>query len=184
MTASITIPSRDVFADMTRQILGTHTEWDTPLHHFISLTWDGTALKPSTAVAITTDIHPRGHPRLMEIATRKELARDLPVPYAYALLHEVWAVALHPDASAAERAELDRAAQRRELDQHPDRYELAVVYCVDIHGRLWTASKQRGAEHDGVDEHFYGDPDHPHAPGGTLIRALRDCAALAKQART
>ncbi|MEX5637430.1 hypothetical protein [Parafrankia sp. FMc2] len=179
---SITIPSRAVFAGATRRILGMHDEWDTPFHHFISLTWDGTALEPSTVVAITTDIHPSGHPLLMERAARKELARDLPVPYAYAFLHEVWAVTLDPNASPAERDELDRVALRRELDQHPDRHELAVACCVDIHGRLWTATKQRGTEHDGIDEHFYGDPDT--APGGSFITALRAVADLAKQART
>ncbi|MCK9921624.1 hypothetical protein MXD61_06925 [Frankia sp. AgPm24] len=174
---SISIPSRRLFARAVRDLLDQHTEWDAPLYPFVSFVYDQGQIRPSTVNMISAVFDPNSFPVIMDGLVRDELATDLPTPYAYALLTELWIV-YSTAVSPGERARLRHQAATHQLGQHPGRVEVAWVTCADIHGRVWSASRRR--DNGEITERFVGDPDAADLPYDTELRAV---AALAKAAR-
>jgi hypothetical protein len=164
------IPPRSAFAGYARQVLEDHDEWDSP-HAFMTLHWDGEKLTCGAYVCIMPDVHPDRYPAMM-LETARESLRQNPgsPPYGYLLQCEAFAAAEPgPDATDGERRlwEADRVG--RTLHERPDAVESAVVYCADIHGRLWTAVKPR-KDPGAISESFY--PPGQTAVGGQFIRGL------------
>jgi len=170
----VSVPPRDLLAAKVRELIEMHGEWDS-LHQFVTLHWDGERLSYGTVALIDPHIHPDQYPPLMIRMARERLGEhpDDP-PYAYVLQIECFgAVDPGPDASEEERRRFDADRRGRTFYKRPDALEMAIAYCVDIHGRFWTAGKVRGKE-DRIEEHFY----RPGAElSGQFIRALKTVAA-------
>jgi hypothetical protein len=165
----VTTPPREAFAETARKIIEAHDEWDS-LHAFITLHWDGENLTPGTCAAIDPAIDPAEYADLMAGMARKELDENPQDPaYGYLLQIEAFGVTMPgKDASAEERLRFDADRLGRTFHQRPDATEMAIAYCADIHGRLWTATRRRGIA--GTEEQFH--PPGPRQPGGRLIHGL------------
>lgn len=166
----MTIPPRSAFAGYARQVLEDHGEWDSP-HKFLALHWDGGKLTCGIYVCIMTDIHPDQYPALMLKTAQESLVKcpESP-PYGYLLQCEAFSVTEPgPDASEEERRQYESDRAGRTFHERPDAVESAVVYCADIHGRLWSAVKLR-SDPDVISESFH--PPGQAAPAGQYITAL------------
>jgi hypothetical protein len=165
----MTIPSREIMAAKTRELIERHDEWDS-LHAFATLHWDDGQLRFGTVAMIDPGISPDQYPELMRKIAAGQFGKhpDDP-PYAYLLQIEAFGcVDPGPDASEEERRQFDVDRLGRTFHQRADAREIATAYCADIHGRVWSATKARGEE-DRIEEHFYGPGK---SLGGQFIRAL------------
>ena len=170
----MTVPSRDIMAAKTRELIERHNEWDS-LHTFATLHWDGKELRFGTVALIDPGITPDDYPKLMIKMARKEFEESPDDPaYAYLLQIEAFGVTgPGKDATTEERAQFDADRLGRTFHERADAVEIATAYCADIHGRFWAATKVRG-KGDGIEEHFY--PPGKEL-GGQFIRALYAVAA-------
>jgi hypothetical protein len=167
----VSVPPRDLFAAATRQVIEAHDEWDSP-HSFQTLHWDGTQLACRTFACIMPDIDPPGYPALMAgIAAEQRVKHPDDPAYGYLLQIESFGLAEpREDAPEAERERFRRARLTRTFHKQPDAIEMAVAWCADIHGRLWSAAKYRKPS-GAIEEHFY-PPHTPKRPGGRFIDGL------------
>jgi len=168
MTAA---PPRGPFAAVARKAVEDHDEWDS-MHQFVTFGWDGGKLSAHTAVVIDPAIHPDDYPAMLRDQVARENAAHPGRPsYAFLLQIEAHGVTGPAgDATDAERAEFEAARRTRTFHRLPQAREICVAYLADVHGRLWTAGKERGRE-DRLEEHFYGVLAADR-PGGQFIRAL------------
>lgn len=167
-------PPRDVFAAAARLAIERHDEWDAP-HAFETLHWDGAKLTTMTYACIMQDMPPARYPQVMAGLAREELEKH-PVDPAYGYLLQVESFGVSepgPGASEAEREQYERDRIGRTFHERPDAVEVCQSWAVDVHGRLWAATKRRGDESGYIHEVFY---QPGRAPGGHLIRALLDVA--------
>lgn len=176
----MSIPSRGALAEVTAGVITAHSEWDS-LHQFVTLNWDSEKIAPGVVVAIDPSIHPGRYPDLMSKAAldaiNDQQSKGRRTLYAFLLQFEAHTlITPSDDASDQEREQYNRDRLARTFHKRPDAVEACVAYCVDIHGRLWTAAKRR-PEPDEVHEHFYASP--AGAPGGAFVTALRAVAQLA-----
>ncbi len=162
----MSVPSREALAAITREAIERHDEWDS-LHQFVTWHWDGERLTPGTVAFIDPAMHPDTYPDTMMRLAAEERGKRLGA-YAFLLQIECFGVA-EPgkDATEEERAQFRADRIARNFRKRPDAIETAVAWCVDIHGRAWTAAKRRGRE--GITEHFY---QPGQVPGGQFMRAL------------
>lgn len=165
------IPPRSVFADYARKILQDHYEWDSP-HKFLSLHWDGEKLTCGSYVCIATDVRDDQYPVMMLRTARETIERQPgSPPYGYLIQIEAFAATKPgPDAPEEEhrRFEADRTGHK--IHKRPDAIESSVVWCADIHGRLWTAAKTRENPHV-IEESFY-PPGQTILGGGQFVTGL------------
>lgn len=165
----MTIPSREIMAAKTRELVERHDEWDS-LHTFATLHWDDGRLRFGTFAMIDPHIAPDQYPDLMRKIAAEQFGKhpDDP-PYAYLLQIEAFGVvAPGEDASDEERRQFDADRLGRNFHNRADAREIATAYCADIHGRVWSATKARDDE-GRIEEHFYGPGK---SLGGQFIRAL------------
>ncbi|KLL11560.1 hypothetical protein [Protofrankia coriariae] len=182
MTIRISIPTREVVSQATRQILADyHTDWDGP-HWVFSMAWNaGTGqLAPLTAALITNDVPPTTYPAHLARIASEEAAGGKQA-YLYMVMIEMWGVTVDPTADQAQVAQLKREHRARRLHLHPERMEIVSVFTADIHQRLWVTTKYRNRPDD-IQQQFYGDPDREQIPRGNMITAIRNAAAIAKAA--
>jgi hypothetical protein len=176
MTATTAVPPREMFAAEARRITEMHTDWDSP-HQFITLHWDGERVSYGTVAMITTDVHPTMYPGVMAGIAREALTgEDRANLYAYALQIEGYAV-VEPGSDATEEERRRFLADRvgRRFSERQDAVEIATTSCVDVHGRIWTATKRRDKPE--IDEKFWA-PDATDAPRGHLAEGLLNVARI------
>lgn len=176
----MSIPPRDALAEVVARFMTTHTEWDS-LHQFVTLNWDGEKVDVGTLAAIHTSFHPRDYPQVMSKialeAINDQQSSGKRTLYAFMLQFEAHAVVPPTaDATSQEQQQFQHDRLGGTFHQRPDAVEICSAYCVDIHGRLWTAVKRRPAPDD-IEQHFYAEPTG--APGGRFVSALRSIAQLA-----
>lgn len=162
-------PPRDVFAAAARKAIEDHDKWDAP-HSFETLHWDGEKLRTMTYLCIMTDVNPPDYPKVMARAASEELERNPEDPaYGYLLRLESFGVREPgPEASEAEREQYRRDRLARTFHERPDAIEACTAWAVDVHGRMWAATKTR--DNPGrIHEVFY---QPGRAPGGSAIRGL------------
>lgn len=162
-------PPREVFAAAARKVIEDHDEWDS-LHCFITLHWDGEKLRAGAFVAIDPGIDPAEYPALMVKAAAEQQQKHPEAPaYAYLLQIEAFGVTEPgPDAGEAEREQYDRDRIGRTFHKRPDAEESVIVWCADVHGRVWAAAERR-SEPGVIHEHFYAPGK---TPGGQMVRGL------------
>ena len=166
------IPPKEPFAAFTRKVIEDHDEWDS-LHHFLTLFWSDGELHVGTWAAIDPGIDPPKYELLMRKIALQEFEKEDEHAYAYLLQVEGHGVtAPGPGASLDEVAAFERARRERTFHQRPDAVEGAYAWCADIHGRMWSATKQR--DKPGVIEEMYFPPGE--GPGGQMVTALLQCA--------
>jgi hypothetical protein len=175
----MSIPSREVVAEVVARFVTEHTAWDS-VHQFATLNWDGEKIGVGTLAAIHPSIDPRNYPEVMSKtaldAINDQRSTGEQTLQAFLLQFEAHAVAAPAaGASAMERRQFERDNRERTFHRRPDAVEICGAYCVDVHGRLWTAVKRRPVPDD-VEQHFYASP--AGAPGGAFVRALRVVAQL------
>ena len=165
---------RDVMSAEVRAAIERHDEWDA-MHEFVTLHWDGEHLSYGTVGIIDPGIHPAQYGKLMAgLAAKQISAEPATLPYAYLLQIEGHGVLEPlPSASDEERAQFNRDRRERTFHKRADAYEFAQVWCADIHGRLWSATKRRDCPED-IQVRFYRPGA---APSGQLIEALISVAA-------
>jgi hypothetical protein len=174
-------PGSGALAAEARRMIEMHNgDWDS-LHAFATLHWDGAKFTVGTWCAIDTSFAPGDYAAIMEKAAFERL-REEPEnpPYAYALQVEAHVSTLPPGASAQERAQMSADLRAEKLHLRPGARECAEAWVADIHGRLWSARRFRGA--DGIEERHV--PAHAPAPGpavftGPLISVARTTGTLA-----
>jgi hypothetical protein len=161
-------------AAMVRKILGMHDEWDS-MHQFVTLHWDGERVTPGTVAIVDPAIHPTEYGKVMAgVAAERITGHPGDLPCAYLLQIEGFGVIEPaPGATDEERARFNRDRIGRTFHQRADAREFCQVWCADIHGRLWSATKLRD-EPDDIQVKFYRPGS---APGGQMIRALLSVAA-------
>lgn len=173
-------PQKDVAA-YVEQWLAARDGWDQP-HELISLHWRDGKIEVGTLSVIDTSMPPDMYPAVIAKAAREEIAAEsLQTLFAYLLVIEVHGVrALPDDASAAEREQFDRDRRERRFHARPDAEEIAVAWCADIYGRLWSSARRR-TDPDKIESHVYR-PGQPNTPGGQMIRALTVAATATSTA--
>src|ERR1700677_1640749 len=110
----MTIPSRDIMAAKTRELIERHGEWDS-LHTFATLHWDDGQLRFGTVALIDPHIDPGQYPELMRKLAADQFSKhpDAP-PYPYLLQIEAFGCT-DPggDASDEERRQFDADREGR-----------------------------------------------------------------------
>ncbi|GIH91984.1 hypothetical protein ACFFMN_33750 [Planobispora siamensis] len=166
---------QSILADYAARLLDTRTDWDIP-HEFHTLHWDGERLRTGTLTMIDPSVPPSAYPHLMASTSGKEAAEQCKAGertlYGYALIVEAHSVKEPADPSPEEAARFTRDRIERRFHERPDAVEIAGVHLVDIHDRMWVATRERASGK--VEHHFY--PDKDGAPGGPLIAGLRMAA--------
>lgn len=164
------VPPREPFAAACRKAVSDHDTWDSP-HQFVTFSWDGTGLRPNTVAMIMPDVHPDDYPAMLRKVVAEENAEPGPRAYAFLLQVEAHGVGEPPEDDDAEQAIFHVARRTRTFHRLPQAREICVAYMADVHGRVWTAAKERGREDEPVSESFYGVLAADR-PGGQFIRAL------------
>lgn len=170
------LPSRETMAAVTRQLIENHDEWDS-LHALITVYRDGpdgSAIRFGSMTMIDPRVDPADYPAVIEGRVADDAA-NMGGPYALMLQAEAF-MALSPkaDAPAEEKAQFDRDRENRTIHARPDADEVVSVWTMDVHGRVWSATKRRSDSR--VETHFFG-PDAADRIGGKFVTALRRALA-------
>ncbi|GII88235.1 hypothetical protein Ssi03_62250 [Sphaerisporangium siamense] len=175
-------PHRDLIAGIVDRQLLDRTGWDMP-HELITLLWDGENIAFGTVAVIDTTIHPSMYSDVMMKLAHEAISDQVersepPTLYGFMLAVEAHAVATpKDDAPAAEHAQFQRDRLGRTFHQRPDAVEIASIWCVDVHRRMWTAMRRRPAPQV-IEREFFPDVATPtgRVPGGTFVAGLRAAA--------
>lgn len=177
----LTEPDAAAMAAEARRMIEMHGgDWDS-LHAFATLHWNGEKFSVGTWCAIDTGFAPGDYGKIMEKAAFERIQQEPEnPPYAYALQIEAHVSTLPPGSTAGERARVSADLRAEKLHLRPDARECAEAWVADIHGRLWSARRFRGA--DGIEEHYL--PAHAQVPApreftGPLVRVARVTGILA-----
>lgn len=174
---SLPTPPQNAMTALVRDILTQHTTWDAP-HQFAGITWDGTEPRIAVLGMIDPAIHPTDYPgmitRLAGSCIRQQ-DRTAPTLTAYALQIEAYMVVQPKEMTAQEAAQFDRDRRNRTFHQRPDSVEQAMVMCVDMAGRFWSATKRRDRPGD-VAEVFEPSLRARGAMTGAFVEALSAAA--------
>ena len=165
---------RDVMAAEVRALVERHDDWDS-MHQFVTVHWDGAKVSYGTVGIIDPAIHPADYGKVMaELAAHRIADEPDRPPCAYLLQIEGFGVTEPPpSASDEERARFNQDRQDRTFHERADAIEFCQAWCADIHGRLWSATKERSRPGH-VEVKFYRPGN---APSGQLIRALLSIAS-------
>lgn len=160
------IAPKTALAAFTRDQVADHDEWDSP-HAFMTLHNIDGEIKVGMYAMITPDFPPDQYKRAitgmaLDFLRRYDADDDvmatddgkLPPPCAYLLQIEAHIAIIPPDASKADREQLDRDADNRQIHARPDAVEICNAVCADVHGRVYMATKRRDTGE--VDEQFSG----------------------------
>lgn len=173
-------PPRDVVAEFVASQLAQRDGWDQP-HLFAGIhAAEGDKLTVSTLVGIHPSIHPTSYPDLLAGAAGKivgEQPEQAPDLLGFLLEFEAHVVVAPADPTSREAEDFARDRAERRFHQRPDAQEVAAVYFIDVHRRMWVATHYRSTGQ--VRNTFYPDFGAPEAPGGSFVRALGLCAAAA-----
>ncbi len=158
---------------LTRKMIEDHDEWDA-LHALLVIgpdSDDGTCVR--AYFAIDPAIDPGEYPALIKAAARESAAKGAP-PYALLLQIEAFGAALPPDASPEDKAQFEADRANRAIYQRADAVEAVWAWTVDVHGRMWSASNNRGQ--DRIEEHAYEPGDR--VASGRMIAAMLNALRL------
>lgn len=162
------VPPKQALAAAARKAIELHDGWDKP-HSFEILRWDENREHLITPhyTCIMTDINPVTQYAGLMISAVSGYLREHPdePPYAFLLTYEEHLVELEAGSPRHARA---RAAMRAgRLGELPEARERAVSWCVDVHGRGWSAIRYRDRP-ETIEEQFWRPgmiPDTPELAG-------------------
>ena len=160
-------------AALTRKTIEDHTDWDA-LHALFVIHRDGDGIAVRSVIAIDPAMEPAMYPVLIEMMVSERAKEDGP-PYALLLEIEAFgAKAPQDDAPAWEKAQFEADRANGTIHQRADAVEAAWGWAVDVHGRMWTATKTRGSEE--IEESVY-EPGSGNV-GGRFPKAMLDALRL------
>lgn len=183
------IAPKDALAAFTRAEVENHGEgdWD-GAHALMTLHNVDGELRIGAYAMIDPAISPDAYaPFIARIAAEsitKAMAKDdpaspmppdreqFPPPCAYLLQIEAYMAKLPPDATEPERAQFDRDGRDRKIHARPDAAEIVSAVCADVHGRLYSAMKERGSDEITVTFHAPLDRQAGNGLTGRFADAL------------
>ncbi|MFC6081009.1 hypothetical protein [Sphaerisporangium aureirubrum] len=171
-------PPETLFADYATGLLALHTTWDN-FHELRTLTWDGTGIGTNVLHAIHPSVPPEFYPDYIRRVADKEISEQLAsgqqTLYGFSLQYEGYMATPFADLAPDEQERLAEDFRNHTVRHRSDAIEVALIYLVDIHDRVWIAVKQRKS---GLTEYrHYTDPAtklHPFI--GAMRRAALDVA--------